>query len=358
MIYLDYAATSPMKLEVLESFTKALTQDFANPSSAHKLGKSLHKRVEQIQKELLKDFDSKGTLLFTSGATESNNTVIKGINYLPDDEILYDAADHPSVVKVVETLSVKRVSFSSKDLHSLLNEKTRLLILTHVHNLSGKINPYLSQLEDIKNKYPRVHIHVDGAQAFGKFPIDHISCDSYGFSGHKMGAPKGIGGLFLAPQISINTLIDGGQQQDGKRSGTINYPMIEAVYEAYQRKDSLEPLYHLKETVMGKIGEYFDFPFEKEETSPYILLARCEKISSDILLRFLEMKDIYVSSSSACSSKIKGFNPTYLAMGIQEKHHKNIIRISFSSLTTFEEIERFCKAIEETFSELGHLLRK
>ena len=358
MIYLDYASTSPLKQKVLEGLHKCLNEEFANPSSAHKLGKGLAKKLEQLEKDFLKDFDPEAELIFTSGATESNNMIIKGLDFEDNEHILYNRADHPSIVNVVESQKTPRVAFDEKNLLEKINGKSRLLLLTHIHNLSGVITPYLDQVKEIKKKYPRLHVHIDGAQAFGKYSISDIGADSYCFSGHKFGGPKGIGGLFLNSDVDLKPLIEGGGQQKELRSGTINYPFIHALSLAYKQREDAQKVMGLKEMIKSELKEYFQFPFEHMNTSAFILLAQIEKVSSDILLRFLESKNIYISSSSACSSKIKGFNPTYNAMGIEEKYHKNILRISLSSQTNQEEIKQFCIEVKEVFKEIKHLLRK
>lgn len=358
MIYLDYASTSPLTSKVLQELNISLNQDFANPSSSQKLGRGLAKKIEQIEKELLSCFDPKANMVFTSGATESNNMIIKGLEFKENEHILYHRADHPSIVNVVESSHTSATTFDDKNLLDKVNENSRLLILTHIHNLSGVISPYLDKVKELKKEFPRLHVHIDGAQAFGKYPIHSIGADSYCFSGHKFGAPKGIGGLFLKDGVRLSALIHGGGQQKGLRSGTLSYPFIQALLLAYKEEHNTNKVLALKESLKNECKDLFKFPFEQLNTSAYILLAQVDKVSSDIILRLLESKDIYISSSSACSSRIKGHNPTFSAMGIEEKFHKNILRISFSSQTNEDEIEKFCIEIKEVFNEIKHLMRK
>lgn len=341
MIYLDHAATTPMNSSALETLLSSSKEEFANPNSAHKLGKELNKKLQKIKADILKDFPD-FELIFTSGATESNNMLIKGLDI---KEVCFDPSDHPSITKVCETL---------KHTHEL-TDQTELLVLSHVNNLNGKINLDPQYLNKIKRK--NLHIHIDGAQAFGKLSIPKCSFDSYSFSSHKMGGPKGIGGLLIRNSIKCRPLILGGGQQEGMRSGTVAFPLINSFYEAYKNA-RLDKEIQFKEIIKSELSSFMSFPFEKEETSPYILLGLVEGISSDILLRYLESRDIYISSSSACSSKVKGFSPTFAAMGIEEKFHKNILRISFGASTTESEVREFVNNFKEILDDISHLTRK
>ena len=215
-----------------------------------------------------------------------------------------------------------------------------MIILTSVNSQSG-INVSIDQLsEKIKSIHPQAHIHLDASQSFMK--INHhfkdSLIDSFTISGHKLGAPKGIAAVFIKRCKKILPLLLGGDHEHSLRASTLNAPLIFSFSEVIK---SLHP----------KIGQHYDYvsslnfklrqwieselkgvrlPFAFADCSPYILTMIIKKIPSDVIIRHLEEHNIFISSTSACSSKIKTVNPGLLALNIDKKFHKNILRVSFS----------------------------
>ncbi len=378
MLYLDYAATAPVRLKALEVLKEKFTSDFANPSSAHKLGTKVKKEIEQIRMGFIKSLNAFNYhFIFTSSATESNNMIIKGLDYAPGDKVLISFGDHPSVLAPAKTLEKQGVeivsitryddgSVDEKKLIDSLNGQVKLIVLTHVNNLSGNYIDIVALAKKIKEKAPTVFIHVDAVQGFGKYPLDLSGgeVDSITVSAHKIGGPKGISGLYILKDKEINPLLDGGGQEFGLRSGTLAGPLMFSFYEAY-KEISLDQTKHLDfvKSLYDKVKLALEdnipgiiFPFLSG--GPYILTMVIPGIPSDVLVRHLEMADIFVASSSACSSKVKGFNPTFEALGIEEKYHKNVIRVSFSELVKFSEIDFFIETILEILNDLNFLKKK
>lgn len=374
MLYLDYAATAPVREKALEVLKEKFTTDYANPSSSHKLGKKISQEIEAVRAGFLKSLKAdKYNFIFTSSATESNNTVIKGLEYSKGDQVWACFGDHPSVLSPAKTLEKFGVEIlplaideeglvDEEKLLDSLNESVKLIVLTHVHNLSGNYTDVVALAKKIKVKFPKVFIHVDAVQGFGKFPLDLSGgeLDSITVSAHKIGGPKGISGLYFLKDSKLTPLLDGGGQEFGLRSGTLSGPLMFSFYEAYKEiSGNIEAnLTHVK-SLYQKIrdnvpGALYPFP----HGGPFILTMVIPGVPSDVLVRHLEMEDIFVASSSACSSKIKGYNPTFEALGIEEKYHKNVIRVSFCEKNKMSEIDYFLEKFLEILNDLSFLKKK
>ncbi|RPJ70128.1 MAG: aminotransferase class V-fold PLP-dependent enzyme, partial [Alphaproteobacteria bacterium] len=187
--------------------------------------------------------------------------------------------------------------------------------------------------------------------------------DSVSITAHKIGGPKGIAGLFLKNNHKVKPLLLGGGQEGGFRSSTQAYPLIIAFAEASKislakYEKSLVRISKIKEVAqdsLSKIIPQSRYPFEN--SSPYILTFIIPGIPSDVLLRHLETRGFYLSSTSACSSKQKGLNPTFSALNIPEKFHKNVIRLSFSHDTSIESLNDLLKAFTDVWNDLKFLTK-
>lgn len=373
VLYFDHAATTRLYPEVLHLLNEDFSKYFANPSSSHLLGKELSKKISAIKSDLL--IRLKGSeqdeFYFTSSATESNNTVIAGLHLGPGDIVLYSKADHPSIIvpvenlkeKGVDVITIKLLSNGSIDLPFLetimTEKKIALAIFSQVNHQSGNIYDIAKLASLIKQKNPKAHVHVDAVQALGKIETRITSdIDSMSITAHKLGGPKGIAGLYLKKNHQVKPLLFGGGQQNDFRAGTENFPLADAFLEA--TKISLQNLnanFELIASLKNKIQEILitnipkaQFPFKN--TSPYILSFLIPGISTDIILRHLEVKNIFIGTTSACSGRIKAFNPALAALGIPEKLHKNILRISFGPTSNQEDTEQFIHEFLVTWNEL------
>lgn len=374
MLYLDYAASAPIRPCALEVLTASMKEDFANPSSAHKLGKGLHKRIEDCRLKFL-EFLGAGKndrLIFTASATEANNTLIEGIHLKTGDAVVVSFADHPSVTAPMERLKKRNIQVIELPLKkdgtpeeeaflNLLNPSVKLVILAHVNNQSGVILDIGRWGREIKKINSGVHIHIDAAQGFGKIPFSlKDGCiDSLCISSHKIGGPKGAAGLYLHAGVKMLPLLYGGGQEDGMRSSTQAAPLIFSFCEAAREAvETMEPslehvtkINQLARKCLKEKLEVVDFPFA-QHTSPYILTFLLPGISSDIILRHLEQRDIFISSTSACSSRIKGANPVFTALHLPSKMHKFVLRVSFSHETTEADVLMFCDTLAIVYDEL------
>lgn len=383
MLYLDHAASSPIRSRALEVLETSLRENFANPSSAHKLGKALSKQIEGCRKGFLEMLQAGPDyrFIFTSSATESNNTVINGLDLKDKDEVVISHADHPSLTEPVDHLVRKGVINNELTLHEdgtpdmakllelLESEKgnaIKLVNLTHVNNQSGAITAIESLGREIKKRNRMIHIHVDAAQGFAKLPLSlsDNTIDTLSVSSHKIGGPKGVAGLYLHRNVQLSPLLYGGGQEEGLRSSTQAAPLLFAFHAAAQDSvnslnDSLNKVTQLNRTVRQTLKENISsirFPFNNN-ISPYILTFLLPGISSDIILRHLEQKEIMISSTSACSSGIKGANPVFSALHLPVKDHKFVLRVSFSHATQTAEAESFCQTLARIYNDLKRYIR-
>ena len=363
MLYLDCAASTPLHPQVLQELSLAMEQDFANPSANHKAGRKCAQKVEKIRQEILRllKAPADSTWVFTSGATESNNTLIKGLPLQEGNEIFFSSADHPSLVAPTQEWKQKGILAIEKNPSS----KTRLALLSFVHPLTGKQLPVHELARQIKEKNPEAIVHVDAAQGFGKLPLEVGPIDSIAVSAHKLGGPKGIGGLYLKKSLarSLRPLLTGGGQQEGLRSSTIPSPLIQAFGRAVQvamdnLESNLDSARQARQQLRDKLSKelpLLHFPFEEPDNSPYIFSFVHPNIPGEVLLRTLEEEGIIASSGPACSTRKRGPDPALNALGIPAQWHQHILRISFYPTLTKESEDLLVQSLKKADSKLGGL---
>ena len=374
MIYLDNCATTKPRDTVVQAMVEALENDFYNPSSLHTAAVDVEKKKEEIRKGIKEYFHCSGELYFTSGATESNNTAInsaiqEGKRF--GNNVVTTNIEHPSILNVLKAqdVEVRYVPINStghvskESVMEAVDENTMLLSLFHVNNELGTINPVEKWVPEIKEKFPRLKVHIDGVQAVGKLDVnfDRIGCDSYSFSGHKFHGPKGIGGLLV--KKSMTPYLYGGGQEMGFRSGTENIPGIYglgAAFEALKEEglcleEAKERWNFLKEGIES-LGDVV--VNSVEPASPYILNVSIDDTRGEVLLHMLEEKEIYISTSSACSSHRTGKNPILTALGLKDSLAQGTIRICMSRDTTMEELKEFIEELKIAVADVRDIMRR
>ena len=365
MLYFDHAATTPIYPEVISLLNLSFSEDFANPASQHRLGKEMAKKIELARSSILEALDAhtqKYQVVFTSSATESNNQVIKSFN---KDRILHYLSDHPSV-----TNCFKEQGLHLNDSESLIervSDETELVILSHVNSQSGQIRDVNRIAKHLKEINPKVRILVDSAQGIGKIPLSlkDESIDYLVMAAHKIGGPRGIAALITRIDAPLKPLLNGGGHELNVRASTPSTPLSlgleKAIHISLENlSEKLEKMtvksQRLKEELRS-IHPNIDFPFGSEDVSPYINTMTFKGLPSDVLLRTLERKKVYVSSSTACSSKVKVKNKMLLGLGLKEDIQKNVLRISMCQKTTDDELNEFLSLFKEAVEELSFLIK-
>lgn len=378
MIYLDNAATTKPNQDVLDTFVKVNQSLYFNPNSPHKAGLQAEQLLQQTKREIkeLLQLNNAFEVLFTSGATESNNIALQGIArkkkaFAP--EIITSVLEHPSVLEVVRALAdegfcVKYVNITAEGqvdvnhLASMMSDRVGLVTCMHVNNIMGQIQP-ISEIAEIVSQYPKAHFHVDAVQAIGKIPLYFNQVDSMSLSGHKFNGLKGQGVLFVRNIHQLAPIMYGGGQEFGIRSGTVNLPTNIAIVKAMKsavlnQASTFNMLQTLKTQLISFIeefqGVYLNSP---EGSSPHIINIAFPGVKGEVLVNAFSKYDVMLSTTSACSSKKASLNEVLLAMGITEKRIEGSIRLSLGSHTTVEDIEDFKAQFIKVYEEVKELLK-
>lgn len=359
VIYLDNAASTRPYPEVIEALARSSYDDFANSSSSHQLGKRCDDKVSAVSHLLLEDLNlefEKYDVVFTSSATESNQWVIQ--NLPPDEKIFGFAGDHPSLVAAVENWP----NYESRNYYLSAFESSSQL-LTLVNSQTG-VMPIHWPTRTKKSQ----HIHLDAVQGYGKIQLNlhNIDFDTVSVCAHKHGGPKGIAALIKKKTVDLEPLLYGGGQQKGLRSSTLPVPLIVAWGEAIKKNKknlnaNLENARQLKKQLSEfflSLGTGIELPFEfgDWQTSPFILIVVMKKIKSDVVMRFLQEQNIFISSTTACNSKNQKFNSIFQAWELPLEYHKNVLRISLSPETSVDDIAIFQDVFLKTFRSLEALI--
>lgn len=357
MIYLDYSATTKVDDNVLKCFCEVESNFFANPNSMHKLGK---KANEKIMESLLRICSylniEKNELIFTSGASEANNMVLKGVNV---SHIITTKLEHSSITTPVGFLQTKGVKVSFVPLlenglvdidclEKLIGNEDTLVSICFVNSETG-IKQNIEKIGKVLSKYPNVIFHSDITQALGKVKFSLENVDLASFSLHKIYGFKGIGGLVKKKNIRLVPLIHGGKALSIYRSGTPQTGLIASSKVAFDNAYlSFDERYSyvtkLNNYLRENIKNYVIFN-SNEMSIPHILNFSLEKINSEEALEFFSKKGIFISSKTACSSGNYSLviNELYNDM----TRASNSLRVSLSYKTTYEELDYFIKCLKE-----------
>ena len=345
-IYLDYAATSRKHFDIIEKNLDILKEIYANPSSGHTLGKKNEKLFREAREKIAKSICAKPEeIIFTSGGTESNNTVFNHVlNRFAGGEIIISSIEHPSVKSsakhlekygfIVHELSVDKTGIIDlEELRQKINDKTVLVSIMLANNETGMINPLKEISEIIKGK--NILLHSDIVQAFGKVEIDvsDLNLDFASVSAHKIGALNNFGFLY-AKNGEVEPFILGGGQEHGLRSGTGDLLGTLVLADCVDKTlKSISKLRELKNYFLDKLEENqveFEINGLKDNSLPNIMNIYFKKIESQRLITYLDSLNIYISGGSACSSgNIKGSRIITEMYDIERASHSVRISIGF-----------------------------
>ncbi|ODP26636.1 Cysteine desulfurase [Paenibacillus nuruki] len=381
MKYFDYAATTPPYPEVIQSMAEIMQKHFGNPSSLHQYGEEADRLVRHAKEVTAQILGVKPSeIIWTSGATESNNFALKGAAMRggrTQGHIITTRIEHPSVYECCRQLEqigfdVSYIDPASdgivrvEDIQNALRPDTIIVSIMHVNNETGAIQP-IQQLADwLKKVQSRTLIHVDGVQGFGKLPVNiaQWNIDLYSLSAHKLRGPKGTGLLYVKQGTELFPLLAGGGQENGYRSGTENVAgivgMTKALRLASTEQSALsERLLVWSEQLKIAIQSIEGLVLTNPSVSArHIVHFSYPGMKSEVILHSLEQQGCIVSTQSACSSRKAEPSRVLLAMGVEREHAASGIRISLGDQHTKQDIEHLIIALHQTVTQLRPLERR
>ncbi len=371
--YLDNSATTMPCKESVEAVSKCLLENWGNPSSLYSLGMNAEDELISCREVIAKKLGCRSDeIYFTGSGTEANNIAIRGAvlsRAKRGRRIVTTAFEHPSVSNTIDALKnefgfdVVRLTpdinghITEEELEKAITPDTIFVSIMLVNNEIGSVQNLALASRLIKKVGSPALLHTDAVQGFGKLDIKPaaLGVDLMSASGHKIHAPKGIGFLYIKKGVHIHPTVFGGGQQNGIRPGTEPVPMIAALRAAVSALPD-------PKTATGKIKELNTYTREKilslgfaeinspDDALPYVLNISVVGYRSETLLHFLEAKNVFVSSGSACA---KGeLSPTLSALGLKKERIDSALRISFSRYNTKEDIDAFCEGLTEAVSKL------
>ena len=372
-VYADYAATTHVSPTVAQVIYEGLTEQFGNASSIHTVGREARKLLDDARRNIAREFnvDAK-EIIFMSGATESNNTAIKGAAYRHQHKgkhLITSQVEHHAVLHVfnkleqsgfeVTYLPVNRYGvINIEDLKQALREDTMLVSIMTGNNEVGAIQP-IDEIGELLNGHQEL-FHTDGVQAVGHMPLDlrALNIDLFTLTAHKLYGPKGVGLLYVKQGVDLEYQQLGGSQETKRRAGTENIPyilgMTQAIKEAHENMTERNvKLVNLKMHFINALTER-DIPFEVNgdlnNQLPHILNLYFPFSDVEIMLTRLDMAGVYVSSGSACTAGSIEPSHVLTAMYGEDKRTKQSVRFSFSYTMTEEEIEFIAQSIQEIYN--------
>ncbi len=382
-IYLDYVATTPVDKKVFQKMKPYFSEKFGNPSSVHSFGQEAMQAVDDARENIAKflSCSSSSEILFTSGATESNNMAIRGVlrkyytnlgKDAPIPHIIISAFEHHSVLTTCEELEKEKLAevsylpienngiIKTETIKKAIKKTTLLISIMYVNNEIGTIQPIeevgkIIATENVIRKedgMSKIFFHTDAVQAINYLDCDvqKLGVDLLSFSGHKIYGPKGVGVLYIKKGTAIKRIQDGGDQEYKMRAGTYNVPSIVGLGEAVkqiiehssEQNNRNNKIKDLRDYLISKVlkeipNTYLNGSLEKR--TPNNVNFRFDNIEGEGLLLSLDMEGIYASTGSACSSG--SLNPSHvlLALGLKHEQAHGSLRLTLGKETTREEID-------------------
>ncbi|WP_251865825.1 cysteine desulfurase family protein [Enterococcus malodoratus] len=379
MIYFDNSATTAIYPSALDTYVKTSQRIMGNPSSLHDLGTQANRLLQQARKQIAELLSVQANeIYFTSGGTEGDNWVLKGTAIEKRDygnHIIISSVEHPAVSRTAQQLSelgfevsiapVDSKGFVQVDkLAELIRPETILVSVMGVNNEMGAIQP-IAAISEILEDYPTIHFHVDAVQAIGK--VDQAKwltprVDFATFSAHKFHGPRGVGFIYWKAGRKLAPLLNGGGQENGQRATTENLSGIVAMSRALRlhlERKAERPNHtaiirqYLKEA-LASYDKVMIFSRD-EDFAPHILTFGIKGIRGEVLVHALEEKQIFVSTTSACSSRKKVDSSTLHAMNVPHDVATTAIRVSLDEANTMAEAEQFMVIINHLYEKFSKI---
>ena len=368
--YLDNSSTTKPSKKAVEYITRALESNWGNPSSLHRIGMEAEIALNDARECIAHTVNARADeIFFTGSGTEANNTALLSVLKAKGrgGRIITTAIEHPSVLETAKRLEdngfeVVRLKPDNNgiipltELENTLNGNTLLVSMMLVNNETGAIQPVKEAVALTKLIAPLALFHCDAVQGYGKLSVNvkQLGVDLLSASGHKIHGPKGVGFLYCKKGVHISPIITGGGQERGMRSGTESLPLIMGLMGAAEELPKPETQLKIRQELFDytrdrllEIGAVINSP---EGCLPYILNASLVGYRSETLLHFLESRNVFVSSGSACA---KGHGSYVLnEMGLDRKRTDSALRISFSRYNTKEDTDMLISALEEAKKQI------
>ena len=378
-IYMDNSATTPLceaaKEAIIEGFDV-----FGNPSSLHSIGHTAEKALEKCRQNVLDALGAKdGKLIFTGSGSEANNLAVFGTAYAKKSnygkKIIISDSEHPSVSRCAEELAergfkltkipTKGGAVDEDALLDAVDDKTFLVSIMTVNNETGAQYDIKRLCALCKRKNPDVIFHTDAVQAFMKTDVSvkKTGVDLLSVSGHKIGAPKGVGALYVSAEMmkrrAVKPHIFGGGQESGLRSGTENTLLIRAFAAAVKEgqeklSENIAYMKGLRDDIVSRLSRLdgVRVNLTTGECSPSIISVTVFGIKSEVMLHHLSSCGVFVSSGSACSSNHPGTSTAMTSFGLSPDEADSTVRISISPKNTMDECEILVSALENGVKSL------
>lgn len=378
-VYFDHAATTPVDERVFEAMKPYFTEEFGNANSAHQLGNNAKVAVEEAREKVAELIGaSPAEIIFTSGGTESDNAVIKGVRAATGkSDVITSPLEHHAILHSAECEKRRggkpvyiepdsKGNITPKQVEEAITDETALVSLMHVNNEIGNINP-LKEIGAICKEHG-VPFHSDAVQSIGKLPVDveELGLDFLSMSGHKIYGPKGIGVLYVRHGSPWIPWMHGGSQERRRRGGTLNVPgiigLVKALELATDEVDvNLEHYDKLRKRLLKGLHNRFDGKFvingNPESSVPHIInLAFTDEqgngIDGEMLLLNLDMEGICVSNGSACTSGAVEPSHVLQGLGLDPEIANSSIRISMGKSNTIDDIDYFLDKLEAVLNRM------
>jgi len=370
LIYFDNAATTPLLPEVITKMTETMQSTYGNPSSLHAHGRMAKKLLREAREQIAQALHTlPNRILFTSGGSESNNTVLKGYCLKHQDQgkhIITTALEHHAVLEPLEYL-VERFGFEVTiiqprdgriqvdDLKAALRPDTILVSTMYANNETGDLLP-IKEIGQLLKNYPAA-FHVDAVQAIGKVPVypEELGIDFLSASAHKFHGPKGVGFLYAATP-DFDQLLHGGDQENKMRASTENLisivGMAEALHQAsLHQEENFRQVQKLGQELVNGLATYDYYVNACDDHLPFVWNLGFPGVQNDILLMRLDLAGISVSTGSACTAgTVQPSHVLEALYGAESPRLKESLRISFSELNTTEEVQTFLASLKEILS--------
>ena len=373
MIYFDNAATTKIYDDALTSYVQVSQKFFGNPSSLHQLGVDAHQVLTKARVQVASLLSVQPEeIFFTSGGTESNNWAIKGTaleKSVFGKHIITTKIEHPSVIQTCKQLErfgfeVTYLDVDSKgivnveQLKESLRKDTILVSVMAVNNEVGAVQP-IAEIAQVLEAYPSIHFHVDAVQALESasqlLALGRI--DLLSLSAHKFHGPRGVGIMYKKFGRKIQALLTGGGQEKGERSTTENLPGIVATTKALRM--ALEEKSVTSELRSQLWKELVTKPeiriFSPEDGASHVLCFAIKGVRGEVVVHAFENHGIYISTTSACSSKKVDSSSTLYAMDVPTEWATGAVRVSFSNDNTKEEVEQFINVLHQLMKQFSFL---